>query len=153
MVLFTHGDKLKKITIEEYLSKNQKLAEFTDKCRGGYHVLNNEDTNRSQVLELLKKIDKMVTINGGGCYTNEMYEMAEKAIEEKKKMILEEQEATRRKEEEDHRRRLEGEALTNALKELQEKMERQAREQAERYNNAFKQQAKVKPKLNSCTIQ
>ncbi|KAG5849670.1 hypothetical protein ANANG_G00074190, partial [Anguilla anguilla] len=77
MALFTHGDKLKKKTIEEFLSRNQKLAEFTDKCRGGYHVLNNEETDRSQVLELLKKIDRMVTINGGGCYTNKMYEMAE----------------------------------------------------------------------------
>uniref|UniRef100_A0A0E9XUZ9 Uncharacterized protein n=1 Tax=Anguilla anguilla TaxID=7936 RepID=A0A0E9XUZ9_ANGAN len=40
--------------------------------------------NRSQVSELLKKIDRMVTINGGGYYTNEMYKRAEKVIEEQK---------------------------------------------------------------------
>ncbi|XP_035285085.1 GTPase IMAP family member 7-like [Anguilla anguilla] len=151
MALFTHGDKLKKKTIEEFLSKNPKLAEFIDQCRGGYHVFNNEDTNPSQVLELLKKIDKMVTINGGGYFTNEMYKMAENAIEGKKKKILEEQAEVRRQEEEEHRRHLEGEALLNALKELQEKMERQAREQAERYN-AFIKEVEVKPG-KKCTIQ
>ncbi|KAJ8349075.1 hypothetical protein SKAU_G00276640 [Synaphobranchus kaupii] len=60
MALFTHGDKLKGKTIEDFLSKSKELAAFTDKCRGGYHVFNNEDNqNRSQVTELLKKIDTM----------------------------------------------------------------------------------------------
>ncbi|KAJ8373690.1 hypothetical protein SKAU_G00042700 [Synaphobranchus kaupii] len=102
MVLFTHGDKLKKKTIEEFLSGIERLAEFTKQCRGGYHVFDNEDKqNRSQVSELLKKIDKLVTINGGGCYTNEMYELAEKAIEEKKRRILKENEKARLKKEEE----------------------------------------------------
>uniref|UniRef100_A0A0E9X293 AIG1-type G domain-containing protein n=1 Tax=Anguilla anguilla TaxID=7936 RepID=A0A0E9X293_ANGAN len=88
MALFTYGDKLKKKTIEEFLSGNEKLAEFTDQCRGGYHVFNNEDMqNHSQVSELLEKINKMVTINGGGCYTSEMHKKAEEIIKEEERRI------------------------------------------------------------------
>ncbi|KAJ8373702.1 hypothetical protein SKAU_G00042820 [Synaphobranchus kaupii] len=91
MVLFTYGDRLKKKSIEEFLSTSKVLKDFTGQSRGGYHVFNNVDEqNRSQVSELLKKIDKMVTINGQGYYTNEMYELVEKAIEEEKRRILKE---------------------------------------------------------------
>ncbi|KAJ8248027.1 hypothetical protein GJAV_G00237390 [Gymnothorax javanicus] len=88
MVLFTHGDQLKGKTIENFQAGCEKLKDITCQCGGGYHVFNNDDKNPSQVLELLKKIDKMVNINGGSFYTNEMYRKAEKAIEEKKKIIL-----------------------------------------------------------------
>ncbi|KAJ8248026.1 hypothetical protein GJAV_G00237370 [Gymnothorax javanicus] len=87
MVLFTNGDKLKGKTIENYQAGSEKLKDITRQCGGGYHVFNNEDKDPSQVLELLKKIDKMVAINGGGCYTNEMYEKAEKAIKKKRKNL------------------------------------------------------------------
>ncbi|XP_064162130.1 GTPase IMAP family member 8 [Anguilla rostrata] len=71
IALFTHGDKLKRITIEDYLSDNKELREFISRVR--YHVFNNKDIqNRSQVSKLLKKIDKMMALNGGGCYTNEI---------------------------------------------------------------------------------
>ncbi|KAJ8349055.1 hypothetical protein SKAU_G00276440 [Synaphobranchus kaupii] len=96
MVLFTHGDNLNGKTIEDFLFGHRKLAELTDKCRGGYHVFNNEDTqNDSQVSELLKKIDKMVRINGGGCYTNEMFEKAEAIIKEVKMKLQREDEISR----------------------------------------------------------
>ncbi|KAJ8373678.1 hypothetical protein SKAU_G00042580 [Synaphobranchus kaupii] len=137
MVLFTHGDKLKKKTIEEFLSGIEILAEFTKQCHGGYHVLDNEDKqNRSQVSELLKKIDKMVTINGGSCYTNEMYAKAKKAIEEEKRRTLKENEKARLKKEKEMKKRFEGEALKKAREELQKEAEKEARERAER-RNAF----------------
>ncbi|KAJ8373707.1 hypothetical protein SKAU_G00042870 [Synaphobranchus kaupii] len=137
MVLFTYGDRLKKKTIEEFLSGDERLLQFTTQCRGGYHVFYNEDTeNHSQVSELLKKIDKMVTINGGGCYTNEMYEKAEKAIEEQKRRILKENEKARLKEVDELKKRYEGEVLEKAQEERQKKAEREARERAET-DNAF----------------
>ncbi|KAJ8373699.1 hypothetical protein SKAU_G00042790 [Synaphobranchus kaupii] len=137
MVLFTYGDKLKKKTIEEFLSGSKDLKEVIDQSHGGYHVFNNEDEqNRSQVLELLKKIDKMVTINGGGFYNNELYKLAGEAVEEEKRRILKETEEARLKEEKELEKRLEGEALKKAQEELQKKVEREAEEKAEK-DNAF----------------
>ncbi|XP_061098806.1 GTPase IMAP family member 9-like [Conger conger] len=91
LVLFTHGDKLKGKSIEEHVSDNKELTEFTAQCGGGYHVFNNKDMeDSSQVSELLQKIDKMVETNGGGCYTNEMFKMVKEQIKEKLMDNLEE---------------------------------------------------------------
>ncbi|KAJ8373684.1 hypothetical protein SKAU_G00042640 [Synaphobranchus kaupii] len=137
MVLFTHGDKLKKKTIEEFLRDSEDLKKVIDQSRGGHHVFNNEDEqNLSQVSELLKKIDKMVRINGGDCYTNEIYKLAEKAIVKKKWRILNENVMARLKAEKELKKRLGGEGLKKALEELQKKMEREAKEKAE-IDNAF----------------
>ncbi|KAJ8254671.1 hypothetical protein GJAV_G00195890 [Gymnothorax javanicus] len=96
MVLFTHGDRLKGKSIEEYRSCSDELRELTDKCGGGCYVFNNKDMqNRSQVYQLLQKIDKMVFMNGGGCYTCEIFRRAEQAISAK--VWLPEEEARQRK--------------------------------------------------------
>ncbi|XP_037638114.1 GTPase IMAP family member 9-like isoform X1 [Sebastes umbrosus] len=77
MVLFTYGDKLKKQTIEEFISKSKDLPDIIEKCHGRYHVFNNEVDDPSQVSQLLEKIDAMVEDNGGTYYTTEMYKRAE----------------------------------------------------------------------------
>uniref|UniRef100_W5N1Z8 GTPase IMAP family member 8 n=1 Tax=Lepisosteus oculatus TaxID=7918 RepID=W5N1Z8_LEPOC len=81
MVLFTHGDLLRNKTIGAFISKASKdLQKFLQDCGGRYHVFNNEDeSNRTQVTELLEKIDNMVLINQG-LFTNDMYPEAEAAI-------------------------------------------------------------------------
>ncbi|XP_063074781.1 GTPase IMAP family member 9-like [Engraulis encrasicolus] len=91
MVLFTWGDQLKGRPIEEFLKKGKELSDFVGTCKGGYHVFDNSkspEDARSQVSELLCKIDKMVEENGGGCYTSDMYQEAERAIQEAQQMIL-----------------------------------------------------------------
>jgi len=99
IVLFTRGDQLK-TPIEEFLRKNKQINELVRKCKGRYHVFNNTDEeNRSQVTEVLEKIERMVMENGGEHYTNEMYQEAQRKIEEVEK----------RKREEDGRRKLEEE--------------------------------------------
>ncbi|XP_045578924.1 GTPase IMAP family member 9 [Salmo salar] len=136
MVLFTHGEKLQDRTIEEFLSGSPNLVNLVDQCKGGYHVFNNKDKNPSQVTELLEKINNMVMMNGGSHYTTEMFQEAERKIEEEKNRILRENEEKRNKEEEKLKKILEGEALEKARMELREKHEREAREKAEKMNTA-----------------
>ena len=79
MVLFTGGDTLKMegTTIEEFLSGCPELQELVNRCNGEYHVFNNKLKDPSQVTELLQKIRELVQKNGGGYYTNEMFQEAE----------------------------------------------------------------------------
>ncbi|XP_028442426.1 GTPase IMAP family member 7-like [Perca flavescens] len=92
MVLFTHGDLLKNTTTEEFMKESPDLQQLVARCNGQYHVFNNDLENRSQVTELLKKIRTIVQKNGGSHYTNEMYQEAERVIEEEKQRILKEKE-------------------------------------------------------------
>ncbi|XP_036406777.1 GTPase IMAP family member 7-like isoform X2 [Megalops cyprinoides] len=144
IVLFTHGDKLKKTTMEEFLAQDRTgLSGFIRKCNGRYHVFNNEDMgNRVQVSGLLTKIKEMVAMNGGGFYTNEMLQMAEKAIELEKERILKENEEKRHQEEEELKTHLKGEALEEALNKHQQEHEKLARAKAER-NNTFLKNAVI----------
>ncbi|XP_030581862.1 GTPase IMAP family member 8-like [Archocentrus centrarchus] len=90
IALFTHGDQLEEegITMEELINGNPDLSDFIGQCHGGYHVFNNKAKDPSQVRELLKKISSMVQKNGGSCYTNEMFQEAERDIREKTKPDL-----------------------------------------------------------------
>lgn len=79
LVLFTHGDKLKKQTIEDFISKSEKLTEFIQACYGRYHVFNNKLKDQEQTDRLLEKIDRMSLENGGRYYTAKMFRKAERA--------------------------------------------------------------------------
>ncbi|XP_068448074.1 GTPase IMAP family member 4-like [Clinocottus analis] len=105
MVLFTHGDLLED-TIEDFLEGCPDLQELVDRCNGQYHVFNNKLKDRSQVTELLQKIRNVVQRNGGRHYTTEMFQEAERAIEEEKQRILKEKEEQIRKEKEKLERKL-----------------------------------------------
>ncbi|XP_050959262.1 GTPase IMAP family member 8-like [Labeo rohita] len=79
IILFTHADQLKGISLDEYISESNDLKALVRECGDRFHSFNNEDMrNRSQVTELLKKIDMMVKNNGGQCYTNTLYQKAQK---------------------------------------------------------------------------
>ncbi|XP_054890375.1 GTPase IMAP family member 4-like [Poeciliopsis prolifica] len=83
MVLFTHGDQMPvDPNRQRILHLNQALNDFLSECRGGYHIFDNEIGNRTQVIELVEKIDSMVQRNGGSCYTNDMFREAQRAIRE-----------------------------------------------------------------------
>ncbi|XP_036431193.1 GTPase IMAP family member 8-like [Colossoma macropomum] len=89
MVLFTHGERLKKSrkSIHEFIRENSDLLTVIQSCSGQYHVFSNEDEDPTQVTALLEQIDKLITINGGQHYTNEMLQMAERAIREEQLRI------------------------------------------------------------------
>ncbi|XP_074544631.1 GTPase IMAP family member 7-like [Halichoeres trimaculatus] len=98
MVLFTHGDLLRKQTIETFLSESEELKQLVARCNGQYHVFDNNLEDDSQVTELLSKIRNITERNGGRHYTTEMFQKTERAIEEEKKRILREKEEQRKKE-------------------------------------------------------
>jgi len=103
MVLFTRGDDLKKKTIEEYLGKpDSALMKLTEQCGNRYHVFNNNETgDRVQVSELMKKINDMVTANGGSYYTCKMFRQMEREKQEAHmKMMMDEVEELKREREE-----------------------------------------------------
>lgn len=86
VILFTHGDKLVQqgTNIQEYLrTSHQKLRELLNRCGNRFHVFDNKkSTKRSQVVQLIKKIDEMVAGNGGTFYTDEMFEEAETKLQQ-----------------------------------------------------------------------
>ncbi|XP_061079212.1 GTPase IMAP family member 7-like [Conger conger] len=112
MVLFTRGDDLNK-PIESFIEKGSAtLLNLIKSCGNRFHVFNNkEKSNITQVSELLDKIDMMVQKNGGGCYTNEMFqerakerrdqeEIMERNLEETKRQLKKQEEWDKERKEE-----------------------------------------------------
>uniref|UniRef100_A0A671KR94 AIG1-type G domain-containing protein n=1 Tax=Sinocyclocheilus anshuiensis TaxID=1608454 RepID=A0A671KR94_9TELE len=66
MVLFTHGDKLKRgqKSIHEFVKDSPDLLNFIKATSGRYHVFNNDTHDPNQVNMLFEQIDQLVTVNG-----------------------------------------------------------------------------------------
>ncbi|XP_073699305.1 GTPase IMAP family member 4-like [Garra rufa] len=90
MVLFTHGDMLKKSqkSIHDFVKDSPDLLNFIKTTSGRYHVFDNDTQDPNQVNLLFEQIDQLVTVNGEEYYTNEMLQAAEKAIEEEKERLM-----------------------------------------------------------------
>ncbi|XP_045069626.1 uncharacterized protein LOC121563235 [Coregonus clupeaformis] len=138
MVLFTHGDQLGDRSIEGYMRESPELQRLVAKCNNMYHVFNNKDQNPSQVTELLKKINNMVAVNGGSNYTTEMFQEAERAIEEEKNRILTENRVELRSEIAALHSQYTGEELERQKAHLRKEHEIKARQRAEMINSFIK---------------
>ncbi|KAG5278010.1 hypothetical protein AALO_G00094180 [Alosa alosa] len=80
MVLFTRGDWLGDTTIEQYIESEEHIRYLVEKCGNRYHVLNNEDkSDRTQITELMEKMEIIIFGNGG-----RHYEMDRKRLQEMK---------------------------------------------------------------------
>ncbi|KAJ8387548.1 hypothetical protein AAFF_G00152440 [Aldrovandia affinis] len=93
VVQLGRGDDLDERGIEGYLTgtATKELRSLLERCGDRYHVLNNKDLgDRDQVLRLLEKVEKMVEGNGGGFYTNYMFQEAEEAIREEQERMIKE---------------------------------------------------------------
>ncbi|XP_016421696.1 uncharacterized protein PFB0765w-like [Sinocyclocheilus rhinocerous] len=89
IVLFTNGDKLKNKTIDQFLGEpGSALKNLVEACGNRFHVFNNETRDRTQVTDLLQKIDNMVKANGGSYYSCKMFREMEREIQEQQKNIL-----------------------------------------------------------------
>ncbi|XP_048039370.1 GTPase IMAP family member 9-like [Megalobrama amblycephala] len=137
MVLFTRGDDLKNKTIEQCLGKpGSPLMNLIEAC--GFHVFNNNQTgDRTQVSDLLEKIDNMVTANGGSFYSCKMFREMEREKQEQQMKILmdrdrEREEEMKKLEEEKERMKMMEEEQQNQdkkRKRREEELKREIREQ------------------------
>ncbi len=134
LVLFTHGNQLGGTRIEKFFRQSQPLTHLIAQCNQRYHVFNNTVPNKSQVPQLLAKIQSMVSANGGTFYTNEMFQKAERAIQEQTERNMKASAEQKRKEEEKLRAQFKGEQLQEKLKHVQEIYKKESREKAEKKN-------------------
>uniref|UniRef100_A0A671UPG5 AIG1-type G domain-containing protein n=2 Tax=Sparus aurata TaxID=8175 RepID=A0A671UPG5_SPAAU len=125
IILFTGGDLLEyeEVSIEDYIDKkcDDSFKNLIRDCGGRYHVFNNRDKhNHKQVDELITKINTMVEENGGSCYTNEMLQEAEAAIQKEMEKILKEKEEEMKRKMEELQRKHEEE-----MNEMKRRLEEQ----------------------------
>ncbi|XP_072293257.1 GTPase IMAP family member 8-like [Eucyclogobius newberryi] len=145
IILFTHGDELEEYdqSIDDYIEKGHydSFNQLLSDCGNRFHVFNNrEKTDRTQVQELLQKIDDILKENGGRHYTNGMLQKAEAAIKKETERLLQEKDQEMRKEREKMER-----TFKQAMEELKHKMDKQ-KEEFEMEKRQREQQLKEKIK-------
>ncbi|XP_058617604.1 GTPase IMAP family member 4-like [Onychostoma macrolepis] len=107
-ILFTHGDLLEEESVEKLIKQNCRLRDLVQKCGDRYHVFNNKDlNNREQVNDLLQKIDSMIEQNGGGHYSNQMFEDAQRFRREEEEQRQREEEQRKQQEEKQRQEEIE----------------------------------------------
>ncbi|KAF4080918.1 hypothetical protein AMELA_G00176420 [Ameiurus melas] len=149
IVLITGGDLLKGRNIEEYIEKaGPWLKRLLSDCDNRYHVFdNNNKSSNTQVLSLLDKIDSMVKVNGGSCYTNEMFQQVEEALEEEKERILKEREEQIEREKEDLKTKYEAQ-MEEMKTEIQKQTERQEAEGKRKEEEFKEKEEKIKREMS-----
>ncbi|XP_073323201.1 GTPase IMAP family member 8-like [Pagrus major] len=151
IVIFTGGDGLKNQTIEKYIEEDTEdyINKLTTECGGRYQVFNNNNQkNRSQVSQLLTKIESMVRKNGGSYYTSEMLREAEAAIQKEIERILSETGEKTQKQKRDLERKHEAKMQEKKQKIEQERAEtdKALEEKKERINKEQEKRTRAEEK-------
>ncbi|XP_052395261.1 GTPase IMAP family member 8-like [Carassius gibelio] len=149
IVIFTRGDFLLNKTIDQFLGEpGSSLKNLIEACGNRFHVFNNKETrDRTQVTDLLKKIDNMVKENGGSYYSCKMFREMEREKQEKQMKILMEkvEQVSREKEklmmkheEEKKRMRMKMEEEQHNYEKERKRREEGFREREEQYKRDIK---------------
>ncbi|XP_059358924.1 golgin subfamily A member 6-like protein 25 [Carassius carassius] len=136
MVLFTRGDDQENKTIDQCLGKpGSALRNLIDVCGNNFNVFNNKETrDRTQVTDLLQKIDNMVKTNGGSYYSCKKFREMEREIQKNKLM-----ERVREREEEMKKLEEEKERMKMEEHHEKERREEEFREREEQYKRDIKE--------------
>ncbi|TRY53888.1 hypothetical protein DNTS_000568 [Danionella cerebrum] len=131
IVLFTRGDDLKQKTLEDFLGKtNSALETIIKTCGDRVQVFNNNlSDDRTQVSDLLMKIEAMVKANGDSYYSCKVFRDLEREIQEQQKNQLEKRVENLKREREE---------LKKKHKEEKKRQEEECREREQRYKTELK---------------
>ncbi|RXM90590.1 GTPase IMAP family member 4 [Acipenser ruthenus] len=143
MILFTRGDLLRGRTIEQYIEEaGEELQQRVEKCGNRYHVLNNKNrSDRTQVTQLLDKIDNIVK-GSGGCYLpNEIYQEVEERIRRKEQELNEKHKEELNRKEEEMKQKYEEEQRRRE-EEMKQKYEEEQRRREEEMMEKLRKQMK-----------
>ncbi|XP_036614878.1 GTPase IMAP family member 4-like isoform X2 [Trichosurus vulpecula] len=166
ILLLTRKDDLEGTDLNQYLdeSRNEALKDLIGQFDGRYCAFNNRatgDEQEAQVTELLSLVEQVVQKNGGSCYTNQIYKLTEKKIQEETEALqrsymqeLERQKKKIRQEYEEEIRNLKDELerkereknMYKALAEeetLYENKQRDARNEVMNFNGFFESFLKI----------
>ncbi|XP_062049774.1 GTPase IMAP family member 4-like [Lepus europaeus] len=126
ILLFTRKDNLEGTDIHDYLSRAPRaLQELVDKFGDRYCAFNNRATMAEQQVqraELLSLVERVVSENKGECYTNKMYQRAEKEIQKQIQVMQEHYRAELEREKRQIRK-----AYEAKIRELEDELEREKR--------------------------
>ncbi|XP_058617854.1 GTPase IMAP family member 8-like isoform X2 [Onychostoma macrolepis] len=158
MVIFTRGDFLKNKTIDQFLGKpGSALKNLIEVCGNRFHVFNNNETeDRTQVTDLLQKIDNMVKENGGSYYSCKMFrEMEREKQEQQMKMLIkkveqvirEKQELMNKHEKEKNRMKIMIEEERQNHDKERKRREEEFREREEQYKRDIKEREEQERKI------
>ncbi|XP_046335656.2 kinesin-II 95 kDa subunit-like [Haliotis rufescens] len=94
IIVFTRKDNLihDGIALEDHLRRSSPvLQQLVKDCQDRYIVVNNRNEEEKETfrMNLIDLIDRTVAHNGGGCYTNAMFEAAELAMKVKEEELTE----------------------------------------------------------------